>query len=127
MLILSSTQLDGVEKLCQITYDFSEVEEEELELAYKPRHWNKLRRDPYYILEHNIKVLLGPADMRFQLWFKDKKYEAENESLALQWDEVTEPTEETNKKRVERQKRLERFNKERKQVVITTSKRYIQI
>jgi len=61
-----------------------------------------MRGDPYYVLEHNVKVLIGPADLKFQLWFKGSRFEDEDQSLALQWVEDTASDRELRQRRLER-------------------------
>ncbi len=87
-----------------MTSDFSQVTDRELKIAYKPRKWpvHKMRGDPYYVLEHNVKVLIGPADLKFQLWFKGSRFEDEDQSLALQWVEDTASDRELRQRRLER-------------------------
>jgi hypothetical protein len=96
------TFVDGVEKLCHITSDFSRVKDRELKKAYKPRPWHKRHGELYYILEHNIKATIGPADMKFQLWFKGRRYEEDDQSLALQWVEDNTSDRELRRRKLER-------------------------
>ena len=51
-------------KLCNVQFDFSAVAPEEFKL--KNRHfWNK--REKYYKADYLIKVVIGPADINFEL------------------------------------------------------------
>ncbi|KAF4628876.1 hypothetical protein G7Y89_g9275 [Cudoniella acicularis] len=92
----------GVEHLCEITSDFSRVRDRELKAAYKPRTWHQLRGELYYLLEYDVKVLLGPADIKFQLWFKGRRYENEDQSLSLQWVEDSRSDAELRQRRLRR-------------------------
>jgi hypothetical protein len=76
--------------LCSITSDFSSVDDSELTAAYKPRPWNKLRGELYYILEHRVKVVIGPSDLRCEMIFKGERYDDGHQMLKLEYvDDVS--------------------------------------
>ncbi|KAH6665116.1 hypothetical protein B0J14DRAFT_492708 [Halenospora varia] len=93
---------NNVEHLCEITSDFSRVRDSDLKPVHKPRPWHKLRGELYYLLEYHVKVLLGPADIQFQLWFRGRRYEDEDQSLSLLWIEDTTSDAELRQRRLRR-------------------------
>jgi hypothetical protein len=63
----------------------SGVSEEEFELMNKRTPWKGKR---YYRVAFKIKVIVGPADLKFELWFKDKKYNRSHNPIKIEWDQV---------------------------------------
>ncbi|KAG4430138.1 hypothetical protein IFR05_014374, partial [Cadophora sp. M221] len=68
--------------------DFSTVELSRFKL--KNRHfWNM--GEKYYRVDYLIKVALGPADIRFELWFNGQKL-SKDEPIRVEWQAATAPT-----------------------------------
>jgi hypothetical protein len=58
-------QVNGdAEVLCEIKSDLSGADEKKFKK--KNRHWWQFK-DPYYRVDYQIKVVIGPADIRFEL------------------------------------------------------------
>ncbi|TKA80567.1 hypothetical protein B0A49_00619 [Cryomyces minteri] len=61
---------EDVQVLCEIESDLSSADESKFKK--KNRHfWN--RGAPYSRVNYQVKVLIGPADITFELWFDNQK------------------------------------------------------
>ncbi|KAE8452476.1 hypothetical protein EG329_000378 [Mollisiaceae sp. DMI_Dod_QoI] len=76
------TTIAAVLKLCQLLADLKEVPEEEFELRNK-RLWQGKR---YYLAAFAVKVIIAPADLKFELWFNDTKYNRGHDPISVEWD-----------------------------------------
>lgn len=72
----------GVYKLCQVYANLEGVSESEFQLKNK-RAW---QGEAYYIATFTVKVIVGPADLKFELWFKDKRYNGTHDPISIEWD-----------------------------------------
>jgi hypothetical protein len=72
----------GALRLCDVQSDLKEVNEREFELKNK-RCWQGKR---YYNATFTVRVIIAPADLKFELWFKGAKYNRSHEAIAIQWD-----------------------------------------
>lgn len=73
-----------VSKLCQLQSDFKEIPEEELEVRNK-RPWQGKR---YFVATFAVKVIIAPADLKFELWFNGVRYNRSHDPITFQWDPV---------------------------------------
>jgi hypothetical protein len=74
----------GALKLCDVQSDLKEVQEREFELKNK-RCWQGKR---YYNAKFTIRVIIAPADLKFELWFKNTKYNRSHEAVSIEWDQA---------------------------------------
>ena len=58
------------------------VSEEEFQLKNK-RLW---QGKSYYIATFTVKVIIGPADLKWELWFKNKRYNLAHDPISVAWD-----------------------------------------
>jgi hypothetical protein len=70
-------------RICEIKSHFGGISEEELELKNKRTPWKGKR---YYLIEFTIRVIIGPADLKFESWFKNKKYNDGHDLIKIEWD-----------------------------------------
>jgi hypothetical protein len=42
----------------------------------------------YYIATFSVRVIIAPADLRFELWFKGMKYNRGHDAISVQWDDL---------------------------------------
>jgi len=77
-----------VRKLCNVTSDLSGVED--TKFKKKNRHWWSFRT-PYLRADYQIKVLIGPADITFQLWFDGQQLSRDN-PITVDWQPSAPPT-----------------------------------
>lgn len=67
--------------LCEISSDLSAADEKKF--IEKNKHFWSLQKH-YLRIEYTVRVLIGPADIRFELWFNDQKL-SRDESIRVQW------------------------------------------
>jgi hypothetical protein len=58
--------------------------EEEFELRNK-RPWQGKK---YYIANFTVRMIIAPADLKFELWFNGKRYNRGHDPLSIEWDRV---------------------------------------
>lgn len=42
----------------------------------------------FYICQFDVRVIVAPADLRFELWFGGRKFSGNHEPVAVKWDEA---------------------------------------
>jgi hypothetical protein len=40
----------------------------------------------YYLAPFTVRVIIAPADLKFELWFKNTKYNRSHDPIAIEWD-----------------------------------------
>lgn len=60
----------------------------EFEVVKERKSWYKKigSRDKYRIAEHEVRVVIGSTDIKFELWFKGEQYTRPN-SIRVEWQE----------------------------------------
>jgi hypothetical protein len=82
----TSKRKGGVVKICDVKSDLSGVQESELEKKYK-RAGRFRRGRKWFVCRFEVRVIVAPADLRFELWFKGQKFSGNHEPITVQWDE----------------------------------------
>ncbi|KAM4054455.1 Hsp70 family chaperone [Hirsutella rhossiliensis] len=77
----------GVTKLCQIKSNLEGVQQHQLILR-KKRGTCFRRGYRFYICEFDVRVIVGPADLRFELWFDGQKFSGNNRPISVSWNEA---------------------------------------
>ncbi|GME65813.1 HSP70 family protein [Neofusicoccum parvum] len=77
----------GAEILCEIQSDLSGADQREFKEKNR-RFWQASQR--YYIVEYQIQVIIGPADLRFELWFNGQKM-SRDQPIRVEWAPATPP------------------------------------
>jgi len=77
------------QKLCEISSDFSSLPLTIFKL--KNRHWWNMG-EKYHRIEYVVKVSLGPADIRFELWHNCQKLSKDN-PIKVEWFAADAPPE----------------------------------
>jgi hypothetical protein len=77
----------GAYKLCTVVADVKELRQSDFELKNK-KCWEGKK---YYLVEFTVRVIIGPADLKFELWFKGAKYNRSHDPIKIEWD-ATGPT-----------------------------------
>ncbi|KAF2279926.1 uncharacterized protein EI97DRAFT_477419 [Westerdykella ornata] len=67
--------------LCEIQSDLSSADERKF-IEKNKRFWNVGKH--YLKIEYQVKVLIGPADIRFELWFDNQKL-SKDQSIKVDW------------------------------------------
>ena len=65
--------LDGVKELCILESDLSRFDLYGGDFKeHKPRRWSKKKKH-YFEAKYTIEVVVEPANIKFELWFKERK------------------------------------------------------
>ncbi|KAF4456804.1 hypothetical protein F53441_1155 [Fusarium austroafricanum] len=75
----------GAMKLCSVKSNLAGVQQHQLVL--KEKRGTCLRRGTkFYICRFDVRVIVAPADLRFELWFGGKKFSGNHQPISVQWD-----------------------------------------
>jgi hypothetical protein len=83
---LPSMKRAGVAKICDVQSDLSGVEESQLERKHKRGVCFRKGRT-WFICKFEVRVVVAPADLRFELWFQGKKFSGNHDPITVKWDE----------------------------------------
>ncbi|VUC31020.1 unnamed protein product [Clonostachys rosea] len=75
----------GAEKLCAVKSDLTGVQQHELVLKQKRGTCFK-KGYKYYICQFDVKVIVAPADLRFELWFGGTKFSGNHDPISVSWE-----------------------------------------
>ena len=67
--------------LCEISSDLSSADEKKFTEKNK-RFWSLGKH--YFKVEYQVRVIIGPADIRFELWFDNQKL-SRDQSIRVDW------------------------------------------
>jgi hypothetical protein len=73
--------------LCEIQSDLSTADEKRF-VEKNKRFWSLGKH--YFKVEYEVKVLIGPADIRFELWFDNQKL-SRDQSIKVDWLPAPDP------------------------------------
>jgi hypothetical protein len=73
--------------LCKVVSDLSTIHDSRFKL--KNRHWWSIGK-PYRRCNYDIRVVIGPADVNFELWFEGAKLSRDN-PITVQWQASAAP------------------------------------
>jgi hypothetical protein len=71
--------------LCEISSDLSSADEKKF-IEKNKSFWSLKKH--YFRIEYSVRVLIGPADLRFELWFDDQKL-SRDQSIKVEWTPPT--------------------------------------
>ena len=54
-------------------------------LVKKKRSWFR-KGVAFYILRFDLRVIVAPADLRFELWFDGYRFSSDHEPVAVTWE-----------------------------------------
>ncbi|CAG9951202.1 unnamed protein product [Clonostachys rosea f. rosea IK726] len=80
-----SLKQPGASNLCSVESNLSGVKQHELVMKHK-RGTCLRRGKTYYICNFDIRVIVAPADIRFELWFGGRKWSGNHEPILVTWD-----------------------------------------
>ncbi|KAM7216812.1 hypothetical protein V8F06_007789 [Rhypophila decipiens] len=75
----------GATKICDLRSNLDGVRQEQLVLKNK-RGTCFSRGHRFYICQFDIRVIVAPADLRFELWFAGQKFSGNHEPISVTWD-----------------------------------------
>ncbi|KAH8898753.1 hypothetical protein GQ53DRAFT_710631 [Thozetella sp. PMI_491] len=74
-------------KLCTVQSDLSGVTTNELELRKQSRSCFR-KGKKWYVCSFEVRAIVAPADLRFELWFAGQKFSRNHEPIKVTWDEA---------------------------------------
>ena len=74
----------GALRLCVVQCDLKEVNNQEFELKNK-HYWQGKR---FYNATFTVRVMVAPANLNFELWFKGVRYNRSHDPILIEWDEA---------------------------------------
>ncbi|KAF2827017.1 hypothetical protein CC86DRAFT_350249 [Ophiobolus disseminans] len=74
--------------MCEISSDLSTADEKKF--VEKNKNFWSLKKH-YFRIEYAVRVLIGPADIRFELWFDDQKL-SRDQSIKVEWTPTPAPS-----------------------------------
>jgi len=77
----------AAEVLCEVKSDLSGADERKFKR--KNRHWWQFKQ-PYLRVDYQVRVVIGPADIRFELWFDGQKMSNDN-PITVEWMTTSAP------------------------------------
>ncbi|ATY61541.1 Hsp70 family chaperone [Cordyceps militaris] len=83
----SSLKQAGVTRLCRVKSNLQGVQQHQLVLKQK-RGTCFTRGHKFYICEFEIRVIVAPADLRFELWFGGQRFSGNHEPIDVKWDDT---------------------------------------
>ncbi|CAG7557804.1 unnamed protein product [Fusarium equiseti] len=76
----------GVKRLCEVQSTLTYLTQDELVLVQK-KGWCCFGNSyKYYRCDLDIRFIVAPADLRFELWFKDKKFSRGHDPIKVEWN-----------------------------------------
>ncbi|KAI1056580.1 hypothetical protein LB507_002025, partial [Fusarium sp. FIESC RH6] len=75
----------GVMKLCSVKSNLAGIEQHQLVLKEK-RGTCFRRGHKFYICRFDIRVIVAPVDLRFELWLGSKRFSGNHQPISVQWD-----------------------------------------
>lgn len=76
----------GAIRLCNVKSNLTGVQHHQLVQMYK-RGTCFSRGYTFYICRFEVRVIVAPADLRFELWFGGHKFAGNHEPIAVTWDQ----------------------------------------
>ncbi|KAJ4147944.1 hypothetical protein LMH87_002437 [Akanthomyces muscarius] len=83
----SSLKQAGVTRLCCVKSNLEGVQQHQLVLKQK-RGTCLTKGHKFYICEFEVRVIVAPADLRFELWFGGHRFSGNHEPIGVKWDEA---------------------------------------
>jgi len=83
---LSFNLIAGATEICIIRSNLEGVKQEELVLKHK-RGTCFSGGYTFYICQFDVKAIMAPADLRFELWFGEQKFSGNHEPTSVTWGE----------------------------------------
>ncbi|KAJ4136581.1 hypothetical protein NW768_004198 [Fusarium equiseti] len=75
----------GVKRICEVRSTLTELTQDELVLIQKHGWCCFGNSYKYYRCDLDVRFIVTPADLRFELWFKDKKFSRGHEPIKVEW------------------------------------------
>ncbi|KAH8880209.1 hypothetical protein GQ53DRAFT_737405 [Thozetella sp. PMI_491] len=76
----------GAVKLCDVKSNLTGVQQHQLIQKHK-RGTCFSKGHMFYICQFDVKVIVAPADLRFELWFGGQKFSGNHDPITVKWDQ----------------------------------------
>ncbi|KAK3349838.1 hypothetical protein B0T25DRAFT_250121 [Lasiosphaeria hispida] len=76
----------GAIKLCNVTSNLEGVQQTQLIKKHK-RGTCFSKGHLFYICQFDVRVIVAPAELRFELWFAGQKFSGNHEPISVTWDQ----------------------------------------
>ncbi|KAF6803526.1 hsp70 family chaperone [Colletotrichum sojae] len=83
---LTLEDVAGAVKLCDVKSNLTGVQQHQLVMKNK-RETCFSKGQTWYVMNFDIRVIVAPADLRFELWFGGNKFSGNHEPIAVTWDQ----------------------------------------
>ncbi|KAK7743088.1 hypothetical protein SLS53_004173, partial [Cytospora paraplurivora] len=77
----------GAKQLCTVRSDLSGVKDSELELKKRSRRGFLSRSQKWLNCSYEVRALVGPADLNFELWFNGQRFSKNHTPIKVTWDQ----------------------------------------
>ncbi|KAI0127356.1 hypothetical protein BJ170DRAFT_369976 [Xylariales sp. AK1849] len=84
-LLPTSINGGGAKQLCVVKSDLTGAKDSEMMMKRKAKRFLRKGRK-YYICSFDVKAIVGPADLRFELWFGGERFSGNHEPIKVTWD-----------------------------------------
>ena len=84
-LTAASSYTAGATKLCHLKSSLDGVQQHQLILKRKRGAFFR-KGYKFYVCAFDIRVIVAPADLRFELWFDGRKFSGNHEPIGIKWD-----------------------------------------
>ena len=75
-----------MKRLCTVQSDLTRVKDSEMQLFKQSRGWRK-RSKKWFICTFEVRAIVAPADLRFELWFAGQRYSRNHDAIKVLWDD----------------------------------------
>ncbi|KAK6853859.1 hsp70 family chaperone [Apiospora arundinis] len=73
--------------LCTVRSNLTNVADNELIMNRKARRLFFIKGRKYYVCNFDVRAIVAPADLRFELWVGGRKFSGNHEPIKVTWDE----------------------------------------
>ncbi|KAF7554297.1 hypothetical protein G7Z17_g3034 [Cylindrodendrum hubeiense] len=75
----------GAKKLCSVKSNLAGIQQQQMVLKKNRKSWFR-KGQSFYLCKFDVRVIVAPADLRFELWFGGLKFSGNHEPIAVKWD-----------------------------------------
>ena len=77
--------IDGARQLCTVTSNLAGVQDHEMVMKRQAKRF-LLKGKKFYLCTFEVRAIVAPADIRFELWFAGNRFSKNHESVKITWD-----------------------------------------
>lgn len=78
-------EIAAAKTLCTVRSDLTGVKDHELVLKKQARMCMRSRK--WFVCNFEVRAIVAPADLRFELWFNGHKFSGNHEPIKVTWDQ----------------------------------------